>query len=289
MTTTTPPCPGCGTPVTDGTICHDCTHRLERLIAGIPNLIRELNTQFARQSRGADRASTSRSAVRPLPYDPRAAAHLDELHRVTEHWTRHLDDQDLADWRSTVQDTPGHPVIAPPRPWAALPIGAQLYRLEQVRWHTHPQADDLLGELQLITEEARQCIDTPPERRYLGPCASTILDADGKPYECTGDVYQLGNKLPTCSACRATHQTDARLEWIADLAADQLVTAYTAAAALSAWGAHIKPELIRLWAHRGRLQQKGHDRAGHPVYRFDDCRTLALETLKKRAEKGQPA
>lgn len=260
-TTTTAPCPGCDQPTT-GTICHHCAATIHRHLAALPALARELHTQLARQSRGPDKASTARSAIKPLPFDPHAADLLDRIHHLLTHWTH-----------TTTHATPA----------------AQLTHLTNLNWHTHPHAPQVLADLERWTTDARRCIDTPPERRYLGPCATIVLDQNNNPQECTGDVYQLGNKLPTCSTCRATHATDARLEWIAHLAADQLVTAYTAAAALSAWGAHIKPDLIRQWATRGRLQPKGHDRTGHPVYRFDDCRTLALDSIKRRTQKGQPA
>jgi hypothetical protein len=201
-----------------------------------------------------------------LPYNPHAAEILTHLRRLLDTWTLVV-----LNGQPWPPETPRNPTT-------------QAARIGAAPWHTHPDAPEILADLDRLADRIHQCIDTPPERRYLGPCGTTLEDGT----TCPGDVYQLGTKPPTCRHCRTTHAADQRLAWIADLAADQLVTAHDAAGALSAWGAHITPDLVRKWASRGRLLPRGHDRAGHTVYRFDECRALALETLKHR-RKDTPA
>jgi hypothetical protein len=146
-------------------------------------------------------------------------------------------------------------------------------------WANHPAADEFADELDYALAQVTRCIDTPPQRRYLGPCGA-VLDQDKT---CTGDVVKRWNQTPRCRDCDATHDETARMEWIMDLAEDQLVTASIAAGALSAWGQCITPDLVRKWAQRGRLIAHGHDHSGHPTYQFGECRTLALITIKRRA------
>lgn len=258
-------CPGCDQPITDGALCWHRAARIRSHLTDLPDLVVELHTQLARQSVTGGRASSSRSATKPLPFDPRAAVLLDDVADL------------LRTWNARITSTP-------PIPSAIAYLGARHLadKLAAHPWHTRDDAPELLTALDDLAHKIRRAIDTPPQRRYLGPCAAVDLEG----HECAGDVYQLGNKPPTCATCHATHAADERLAWIADLASDMLVTAHTAAGALSAWGEHIKPDLIRSWASRGRLAVKGHDRHGHPLYAFADCRTLAADTITRRKDRA---
>lgn len=273
MTTRT--CPRCDAPILHGTLCEDCLATLRRDLDAIGELITELHTQLARQNRTAGGTTAPRAtdpdpmptgwhdpdvlaiAAHPLPYDQRASDALELLRSVLVGWTR--------DTTPRSQQPPDQ-------------LHALAAHLAAHDWRNHPAADELADEIHWTIGQIRHAIDTPPPSRYLGPCGAVLEDAS----TCPGDVYQVGTKLPRCWTCHATHSADERMAWIADVAADQLVTAAIAAGALSAWGEHIKPDLIRLWAHRGRLVAHGHDQRGRPLYRFSECRALALDTLRHR-------
>ena len=256
-------CPSCAGAIDTGTICLTCLDKLHDDLATIGDAITELNTQLARQSRTGNDGGTARSAVRPLPYDLAASDTIELLRSVLAGWTR------------DVCQTHGM--------WPAITMRNMARRLRWHDWRNHPAADEFADELHYALEQVTNCIDTPPQRRYLGPCGS--VDLDGR--TCNGDVIQRWNRMPRCRDCDATHDYDERMAWIMDLTEDQLVTATVAAGALSAWGQHITPDLVWKWASRGRLIAKGHDRNGRPVYSFGECRTLALESVKQRTTRRQ--
>jgi hypothetical protein len=250
-------CQACTAPAPTTTLCWDCLRNLSHHLADLADDLAELHTQLARQSRlGA--GVGSRSAETAVAYDVRASEILDDVRTVLVGWTR------------VACETEGD--------WPADTEAAMIRRLRRARWATHPTAGELLDELQYTHTEVLRCIDRPQPRRYLGPCATTLEDGTA----CPGDVQQRGTRMPTCRDCGATHAVDQRLAWIAERAADQLVTASEAAGALSAWGEHITSDLIRKWAQRGRITPRGHDRHGHPVYQFGECRALALDSVTRR-------
>lgn len=266
-------CPACDGAIDTGTICAPCAATLQRNLAAIPDAITELNTQLAKQARTNPSPLPTRDpepepdwhapdmlaiASHPLPYHPGASEVLDLLRSVLVGWVRDI--------------TPD-PQHQPPDS-----LRGMARHLRRHDWRNHPAADEFADELAWTLERVTACIDATAGWRYLGPCGAVADDG----HECPGDVYLVGAKPPKCRDCGATHATDQRLAWIADLAADQLVTATVAAGALSAWGAHIKPDLVRLWAHRGRLLVRGHDAHGRPLYAFAECRTLALESVEKK-------
>jgi len=57
-----------------------------------------------------------------------------------------------------------------------------------------------------------------------------------------------------------------------------LVDAYDAAAMLQ-----IRPDLIRLWAHRGLIRRHGYDRSGRALFDWEELRRrVALAETAKR-------
>lgn len=266
-------CPSCGATILDGTICDTCLGILTADLRALSDIINELHTQLAKQARtnsaGGPRPDpdpmpdrwhdpdTLAIAVVPLPYDQRASDMLADLRSVLVGWIR---------------DATPDPGEQPPDD-----LHAMLTHLRAQDWRQHPAADEFADEIHWILGQARHCIDTPPTSRYRGPCGATLEDGRA----CDGDVYQVGDHLPRCWVCRATHAEDERMAWIQAIAADRLVTATTAAGALSAWGEHIKPDLVRKWAERGRLLAKGHDHRGRPLYVFAEVRALAEATRRR--------
>lgn len=270
-------CPTCAGAIDTGTICIDCAAALQRDLAAIGDAITELHTQLAKQAR------TNTASPLPSPPDPEPDWHHPDMLAIASHpLPYHPGASDVLEllrllligWTRDITPDPGQ------QPGTMRGMARHLRRHD---WRNHPAADEFADELAWTLERIAACIDATAGWRYLGPCGATIGEAEEGGYLCPGDVYLIGNRPPKCRDCGATHATDQRLEWIANLAADQLVTATIAAGALSAWGAHIKPDLIRLWAHRGRLLVRGHDSAGRALYAFAECRTLALESVERKA------
>ena len=249
-------CPSCDGAIDTGTLCLPCLDKLHDDLATIGDAITELNTQLARLARTGNDGGMARSATRPLPFDLAASDALYDLRSVLVGWTR------------DVCEIHGN--------WPPNTMRAMARRLRWHDWRNHPAADEFADELHFALSQVTHCIDTPPQRRYLGPCGA--INLDGK--VCNGDVIQRWQHIPRCRDCDATHDYDERMAWIMEVAEDQLVTASIAAGALSAWGQHITPDLVWKWASRGRLLPRGHDRHGRPVYVFGECRALALDSIK---------
>lgn len=265
-------CP-CGQPAPDSSLCTGCVRKITSHLADVPTLVAELDTQLARQARAGGTAvpredpdpmppgwhdpDTLAIASHPLPFHMGASEALDVLRSVLVGWTRDItpdpDDQPEDALQALAEHLAAHP------------------------WRTHPAADEFLDELSWTIERIRVTIDWPPDWRYLGPCGA--IDLDGN--ECEGDVYAIA-ETTECRTCGATHQQDERIQWLHDMASDQLVTASEAAKVLK-----IKPDLVRSWAHRKRITARGHDRAGRPTYRFGDCRKLAAGMAPNVERKGR--
>ena len=256
------PCRACDAPAPDTVLCWDCAKRLHRLLHDLADDIVELTTQITRQTRTGS-GSASRSAVIPLPFDPVASRVLDDVRTV------------LVGWTKVACEVEGD--------WPADTLAGMLRRLRRTRWASREAADELLDELAWTHRQVLDAIDTPPARRYLGPCGSVRIADDGTSHTCAGDVVVVGNRTPRCRDCRATHDVDERMQWITDIADSLLVTATDAAAVATAWGETVKAQAVYDWVRRGNLAPHGHDRNGHPVYVLAEVRALAADA-NRRAE-----
>lgn len=284
-------CQVCGARIASGSLCVDCLRVVVAELgdlAGPPcpgsgphgaslDLLAEVEVTIARQTRGSDRVG-GQSRERPLPVHFGAVEERDRATNVVLTWWR-----DAGMLLPGARRGPGD--TEPPNLGASVtPTRSEAQRAAQALaqrpvWiAAHPAAVELCADIAEAVERLARITDRPPERHYLGPCLS--IDLDGQ--ECPGDVHQTGARPPECDQCGATHSADDRQAWIADMVQDQLVTAAEAAGALSAWGETITSGLVRKWAERGRIVAHGRNRDGRPVYRFGDCRALAVQTVSRR-------
>jgi len=252
-------CRACTAPAPDTVLCWDCAKTLHRLLHDLADDIVELTTQLTRQAKTGSRYG-SRSSTTPVPYDTHASEVLDDVRTV------------LVDWTKVACEVEGD--------WPADTLAGMLRRLRRTNWATHEAADELLDELDWTHRQVIACIDSPEARRYLGPCGTILLGAD---QPCAGDVIAVGNRAPRCRDCRATHDVDERLAWIAEQTADLLAPAGDIALWLTSLGYPTKPALIATWVARGKLLAHGHDRDRHPVYRVSDARALAEAKARRDA------
>lgn len=81
--------------------------------------------------------------------------------------------------------------------------------------------------------------------------------------------------MVTCR-CGTTWPVEERRTWLLREAEHVLGTATELARALSGLGEHITPSMIRGYAHRRRLANRGTDETGRPLYRLGDVLALTL-------------
>lgn len=237
---------------TNGTalLCPTCTNRLERQVAEMPALARELELTLTRQSSTPKRLGGP-SADKPLPYDHGASVALSAIRLflagwVKDHCERHgrwpADDQTitLAVWLvHHINDVAHHP--------AAAEIAAE--------------ADD-------ATKAARRSIDRHTvEKLYAGRCNVDNCDAD---------LYARPGALTTvCRACGIEHDTQERRDVMLASIEDTALTAGQIAVALPVLlGVEVTKARVQKWAQRGQLTAVGANLQGWPLYRVGDIRDL---------------
>lgn len=271
----------CSRPAGDANLCKPCTSTLERALAEIPFLTRELEIVLTRQTVYAPRSDGSRSATRPLPYHVAAAETGRAIRRALETAATTL----LRDHAATtcpVSPRPDHTST-----WL-------LANLNTVRYHD--QAATIYRSILDPVTKARWLIDRPADRWYAGPCNALVV-ADGEIRECGAELYARSDHgTVTCRACDALHDVDARRDWLLAAAEDQLANAAVCARAV-AWlsdtgDIKLTPTLIRMWAQRGRLVAKGHEpyptgsdpTRTRPLYRVGDVIDLLHQATTRRTK-----
>lgn len=250
---------GCPRPAhPDRTLCVHCTWLLGRDLGDVPTLVRELDTTRARQTTHTTTGSGARSAVIPLPYDPRAGDAATALHATLTHWAAALH----------------HPAHDPP-PARTGPLARWLTR------HTttllrHDNAHLAAAQIRDTVAAAWRAIDRPAERQYAGACT------------CGVHLYaHPGRPHVTCRGCGTTHDADLARTRMQDHLDGTLMTG-AEIAHLAAYFGHADRErvrnLLKVWGNRGVITPRGHTKNGHPLYPFGD--TLRLVTTRAYTHAG---
>ncbi|GIH69455.1 hypothetical protein [Sphaerimonospora thailandensis] len=262
-------CPVCAHPMPGHhRVCRACAAGLARDLADVPSLALHLDVAIARQARIGD-GGGPRSAD-ALPWDERAAEASAVLRSTLVGWVRVLADG--------VRETPGptcpgdcghrsctYITLAHP-PADTLPALSRWLSRHRAWLTGHPAADEAVDEIRAAVRHARRAIDLPPGLWYAGPCGVA---------DCTADLYaRHGARVIRCHECRATHDADARQEWLLAQVADHLGTATEIARALHGFQHALTPSMVRGYAHRGRLAAHGTDEHGRPLYRVGDVLAL---------------
>lgn len=251
----------CGRPTPESAyLCSECTDDLARLLGDTPALVDELDVTLSRQRRFETQTSSSRSSEQSLPYDVAASNALHALRAELVSLVLLCEEERLSSVDYRDRD-PGETCASMSRwlSWRVDSIAGQ-------RW-----AVDALQQLRRVHERAELAIDRPPERTFAGPC-----DACGR------DLYAgKGRSVVKCAACGLTYDLAARREWLLRAVNDQLATTTEIARALTSLEMPVTNERIRQWRHRERIEQRGVDRRGHPLYRVGDVVALLLEHAEK--------
>lgn len=249
------PCPveTCDRPMPGSrVICGACEADIARALNAVPGLTADLDVTLARQT---SRTTAGRSAVVPLPFDPRASEAAWVLRSTLAGWVRQLQEHRPEPWPA---DTPQD---------MAAWLSARLQRLVR-----HPAAPEAHGEITEAVRAAQRVVDRPQERRFAGYC------------DCGAALYaRPGAATVRCRDCDAApYDVDERRQAMLAAVADQLMPAHQAAAALSGLVAPLSADLVRKWAERGQIDARGRDLAGRPLYRLSDVLDRLLGTLERR-------
>lgn len=249
MTTTCP----CGHPITDTYLCGDCHVLTRDTLTRVPALVVDLELTMTRQRRFGDPVLGGAGDY-GLPYNPAAAATLRELDRELARVVR------LYRLTHTAPEPPRHP-----RAMAAwlLPRLGDVVAL--------PWAVSLLDVVR-VTERATRIIDAPAERTYAGPCD-----------HCGTDLYATaGRGHVECHDCGLCYDLAARRAWLLGVVDDRLATAIEIARALTSLELPVTADRIYQWKHRDRLDVRGSDRRGRPLFRVGDVVDLLVAYAAKR-------
>ena len=242
-------CERCDADTPGGNLCPGCTVKATATLAQARRLLPDLLVSMSRQGRQAPRTG-GRSAESPMPVDLVAGAAYALL------WGA-LERQGLT------------PVLRGPG-WLTEATLALRDRLG---------ASQAWASIELAVARAVKVIDRPPDQSYLGTCS--IVGTDG--VACRQDLYAPSDTTDyACPRCSAPHHVNTRRQIMLRAVEDVWATGPDLARAVT-WladgQATVSPELIRKWAHRGKLEAVGASSGGHPLYRVGDALALVRERI----------
>lgn len=250
-------CDLCTAPVGDfAHVCAHCAARLVNDLSDVPNLDAELDVTVFRQAKmTAGNTGGGHSTEKPLPYNVAADEHGRALKAILATWC-----DLIADQRGIDRPLDG---CAPMSRWL----------LGHISWiRHHPAGGDAVTEIREAVHRVRRAIDRPLDRVFAGYCGT-----------CGGALYAREDAGQT--ACRVCVDEDGQRpvysvteQRQAMLAAMEVMSMAPpeAAHALTTLVHPIKPELIRTWAARGKLQPSGVDGKGRNLYRLGDIAALMI-------------
>jgi hypothetical protein len=260
-------CP-CGQPSGDGSfLCGSCVTGAWNTLATVPGLVAELETTITRQARMAAHA-TGGTTDAALPWNE-AASRAHHRLRVA------LGSLVEACTRDGIGSTePTHREPVPARVDLGYLASWLMVRVDPLAASPNARA---LWDVSGVVRSCLRVIDRPPELIYAGPCRV-----------CGSDLYAApGAALVTCRDCGTPEDVEERRGFLLGRVHDQLATATEAARALTSLDMPITSDRIRQWRHRDRLVARGHNRAGHPLYRVGDVVDLLLADTTRTPDRGK--
>lgn len=275
----------CGHPVLDAFVCRACLEDLQDRLWRVRALVEDLEISLCRQARiGGDESGIRvRGAETPLVFNWAAAEALWQLDATLGMWATAVAERVHA----TVVMDPGLRAIDPKDPARIFPprvriVGLASWLADHLDWlGGHPEAGELINQVDYAITSGLHAIDRPAARAYAGPC---LEDTEDGP--CRGELYAHPKAtVVVCPGCKAEHSMDARRDWLLAAAEDQLVTSGEASRALPGLiGRPITESMIRGYVHRGKLTQHPPDARDaqdvkgrqHPLYRIGDLVDVLL-------------
>lgn len=259
---TTPVCPVCDQPASDGYICHGCTQRLRVSLRAVSELLEELDTTLSRQDRiGSPQEGIA--AEKPLPMNVGASAAKSTLLASLHGWARCLS-----------EDT-GHAITGTPWEWLAdntLSVRMRDWAPDAVLELIGPPGTGDTAVSQDVIGRAWRAVDRPDRLVFIGVCPCGVeLRA------------RRGEGIIRCYGCGVSADVEETRERLLDSAAGQELGAADIARALSTEDQPVTAAMVRGWALTdARTRAKGGPagfgpvRLDPPKYRLGD----ALERLR---------
>lgn len=212
------------------------------------SLLAELRIVSTRQARMTRPDDTSRPTERPLPFNERAAAVLDD---------------DRA-WLNVAAAALHLPAANTPPETAAL-IAQHLPK------HAgRPACVMVVAEAKRRVARAETLVDRPPAEWFAGHC------------DCGNDLYaREGAAAVECRMCGRVHDVEARRAYLLSLVEDQLATVAEICRAVHLFDEPVSRSQVTNWASRGQLVKRGSNRKGHATYRIGDVLNLLATTGRK--------
>ena len=298
-------CDLCGEPVRDTAyVCPRCTADTARYLTDVVKVASEVETTVARLARYSDRHGRGVPEERepgeekmpnglrptPLPFEPGARQRGDLAMNDIVTWARHV-----AEERGVPATLPG-PAFGPlcgsqgvcrhescsviharsvPHPVAR----AATYLLGNLEWLRYRrEAEEAMTVLSAAGATLVRIVDAPPPLWYAGPCY-TLQDDGGT---CMEELYaRTDDGTVKCPACKQRHDVFERRVWLLREADDVLAHASLIAAALTVLDRKVTSSMVRNYADRGRIQARGVDERGRPVYRVGDVRAVVAEVARR--------
>lgn len=234
----------------DHYVCRTCTRTLRGLLTNLPDLFHQLDLVITRQTRYTEPLGR-RGGETPLPYNPHASevAHITKMTLLI-----HIDD---------IATIRGHDV-------PQTPHEIETYLHNSTNWLTqHPDGPQRIDEITAALRQAKQTIDRPRDRHYIGTCGA-LIETDGTPQDCPEELY-TAHDTTTCPRCGTTWNTQTRQLAMLNRLRDHLMPATDLAKTLTIYGHPTKPNTIRQWRRRGHLTPTNINTDGQPLYRLGDA------------------
>jgi hypothetical protein len=282
----TPTC-ACGQPIDDSAayICNGCTNSLEVDLRAVPDLLVELDTTTARQTKTSgsavggpdcDHTRDCGCGVR-LPWDDRASRVAAGLRGAVTKWVRTLVTDTYGDrcghlscdratgpacWRATqIHDA----LTANPLTY----LTANLAQIRMRQW-----APNMVADLTRRVALADEATDSPEPRVYAGPCGAPTQDGP-----CPRRLWARQEQAAIrCPACGTTHVvTERQASLLASLSGLTLPASEIAQAVTFITRTEFSARRIRKWAHRGVLARANPAHELRALYRVADVLQLRAQ------------
>lgn len=214
-------CPVCSADQPDGLLCHNDTTRLEQQLRAVPELVAELATTASKQARIGNPGKGGLARER-TPVNWGAVQATDNLTNVLTTWARDVSD---GTWAYSAS-------VRPAAVSASVNLSVNINIIRR-----HPAVAELVDEITDAIQQARQAIDRPGERVFLGTCLAPTRDEYDQEQPCDGEVYAKPEAShTTCKTCGLTHEVAERRRWLLEQARHRLYTVPEASRLIGQYG-----------------------------------------------------
>lgn len=258
-------CPVCTAEQPEGLLCHSCTTVLEKVLAEIPWLVGELTTTISKQAKIGIQSGKGAPAHERNPINYGALTVADELGNTLTTWARDI---------GMAGNITGSATSAAAR--------YLLGHIADVRKHT--AVSEMVDEITDASHRARQMVDRPADKQFVGPCLAETPDDDGRAITCLDDIWAATDAHEaTCRTCGITHDVAERRLWMLREAEDRLFTVREAAQLIGSYGQFIVSEsTVRGYVKRGWIIYHGKVE-GSSVIRLGDLLDIIKDPDRRKA------